>query len=137
MVIDHLCIAVKSIKDGIIQWTAVYGYSQKTKTIINTLQKVEVVFLHKDDSLDIKLIGPIDESSPIYHFTRRGGGLHHICFKCDNIDEEVDRLKNNGLRLLAGPQSGEAFENEKIAFLLDKLGVNLELIDTDKKAGLI
>ncbi len=68
MVIDHLCIAVKSIENGIVQWTSVYGYCQKTKTIINTLQKVEVVFLHKDDSVDIKLIGPIDESSPIYHF---------------------------------------------------------------------
>jgi methylmalonyl-CoA/ethylmalonyl-CoA epimerase len=41
-----------------------------------------------------------------------------------------------GLRLIAEPQPGEAFENEKIAFFYSKDGVNIELIDTDKRARL-
>ncbi|WP_244826054.1 hypothetical protein [Carboxylicivirga linearis] len=35
------------------------------------------------------------------------------------------------------PQPGEAFENENIAFLLAPGNLNIELIDTDKRAGII
>lgn len=135
MIIDHVCIAVKNLGAGIEQWTAVYGYKQMTKEIINTRQKVKVVFLHKENSLDIKLIEPVDDTSPIYSFTRRGGGLHHIGFKCANIETELEYLRSKEVKLLVGPQPGEAFENEDIAFLLDKFGLNMELIDSDKRAG--
>ena len=46
-------------------------------------------------------------------------------------------LNNRGLITLVLPQPGEAFENENIAFMLTRFGVNVELIDTDKKAKVI
>jgi methylmalonyl-CoA/ethylmalonyl-CoA epimerase len=134
MIIDHIGIAVKSINESIEYWKRVFGYKQKTEVIINTIQKVKVVFLSKDNSIDIKLIEPIDESSPVYRHVLKGGGLHHVCFKCNDMSSELERLINMDLRLLTPPQPGEAFENEKIAFLLAKNGLNIELIDTDKKA---
>lgn len=85
--------------------------------------------------MTIKLIEPADEFSSVYKFAKRGGGLHHICFKCDNIKEEICRLDQFGLRVLTSPQPGEAFENENIAFIYAKQGLNIELIDTDKRAG--
>jgi methylmalonyl-CoA/ethylmalonyl-CoA epimerase len=66
-----------------------------------------------------------------------GGGFHHICFKCSNLDEKIFELKNKGLKMLVPPQPGEAFNNNNIAFLLAKYGVNIELIDTDEKSGLL
>ena len=30
---------------------------------------------------------------------KRGGGLHHICFETDALDEDVLRLKDKGYRL--------------------------------------
>jgi len=53
------------------------------------------------------------------------------------IDKELDNLTKKRLRVLAAPQPGEAFENENIAFLFAKNGLNIELIDTDKRASLI
>ena len=38
---------------------------------------------------------------------------------------------------LVQPQPGEAFNNHNIAFLLARYGLNIELIDTDEKAGLL
>ena len=84
--------------------------------------------------MPIKLIEPCDETSSVYRFSRKGGGLHHICFKCDDVNKKTSELKDSGLRLIAEPQPGEAFENEKIAFFYSKDGVNIELIDTDKRA---
>jgi len=137
MVIDHLGIAVRNIESGIAQWKEVFGYHQKTEVVINTRQKVKVVFMQKKNSFLIKLIEPFDETSPIASFVKKGGGLHHICFKCDNIDLEMAELKEKGNIILVKPQPGEAFENEKIAFLLGKNNLAIELIDTDKKAQLI
>ncbi len=137
MVIDHIGIAVKSLDEGIEHWKTVFGYEQLTNVIINTRQKVRVVFLTKSDSLQIKLIEPIDTTSPVYAFAQRGGGLHHLCFRCAKLDEEISRLSALGLRVLVEPQPGEAFENEKIAFLFAKQGLNIELVDTDKRAGMI
>jgi len=134
MVIDHIGIVVKSIEKGIEHWKTIFGYTQMTEIVINSIQRVKVVFLMKENSAQIKLIEPIDKSSPIYELAQRGGGLHHLCFKCDNIDEEIKRLTDMGLRLITPPQPGEAFECENIAFLFTKQGLNIELIDTSKKS---
>lgn len=82
MIIDHIGIVVKSIEKGIEHWENVFGYTQKTEIVVNTRQKVRVVFLEKEDSTLIKLIEPTDETSPSYNAMKSGGGLHHICIKC-------------------------------------------------------
>ena len=134
MVIDHLGIVVTSIEEGISHWENVFGYRQMTDVVVNSRQKVKVVFLAKEQSITVKLIEPVDETSPAYRLAKRGGGLHHLCFKCENIDRQIDQLTQKGLRVLSQPAPGEAFENENIAFIFAKQGLNMELIDTDKKA---
>lgn len=134
MIIDHIGVVVKSMEKAIARWKILFGYDQMTEPVKNTRQKVEVVFLHKEDSISIKLIRPIDETSPVYQFSRKGGGVHHLCFKCNDMDEEIGRLKKGRLKLITAPEPGEAFENENIAFLYGNQGLNIELIDTEKKA---
>jgi methylmalonyl-CoA/ethylmalonyl-CoA epimerase len=137
MIIDHICFAVKDLDEGIGYWERVFGYKQKTGIVINTLQKVKVSFLTKENSLTVKLIEPLEDNLSLVNFVRRGGGFHHICFKCDNIDDGLTDLKDKGLITLVPPQPGEAFNNKRIAFLLAKYGLNIELIDTDEKARLL
>jgi methylmalonyl-CoA/ethylmalonyl-CoA epimerase len=137
MVIDHIGVVVPRLENGLKQWTTLFGYSQMTEEVTNTRQKVRVVFVAKEGSCTVKLIEPTDESSPVYRFAQKGGGLHHLCFKCDNIDAAVERYKELGLHVLSDPQPGEAFEGERIAFVFAKQGLNIELIDTEKKAKLL
>jgi len=137
MVVDHIGIVVQRIEDGIRQWTSLFGYSQMTEPVTNGRQKVRVIFMAKKDSVTIKLMEPADQSSPIYALAQKGGGLHHLCFRCDNLDAAVKHFRNLGLHVLSEPDPGEAFNNEKIAFVYAKQGLNIELIDTEKKAKLI
>jgi len=137
MTLDHICFAVKDLKEGVEYWEKVFGYRQLTQIVENTRQKVKVTFLSKEGSLNIKLIEPVLDNQSLVNFVNRGGGFHHICFRCDDIELTVDELKEKGLLTLVPPQPGEAFNNHKIAFLLARNGVNIELIDTDEKAGLI
>lgn len=134
MVIDHVGVAVKSIEGAIARWETVFGYRQQTEVVTNTRQQVNVVFLAKPGSLAVKLVEPTDRTSPVYALAQRGGGLHHLCFKCAGVDDEVARLATLGLRILSAPQPGEAFENAKIAFVYAGDGLNVELIDTDRRA---
>jgi len=135
MQIDHIGIAVKSLEEGLRLWCDHLGYRQATDPVVNSRQKVRVVFLKKDDSIDIKLVEPVDDSSPVYSLARRGGGLHHLCFRCRDLEETLGELKNFGMRILALPQPGEAFEGEPIAFVYAGHGINLELIATTKRAA--
>jgi len=135
MKIDHICFAVKNIQEGIAYWERVFGYKQMTSVIINTIQQVKVSFLNKDDSIMVKLIEPLETNQSLVNFVNRGGGFHHLCFKCEDINEKMNELKKEGLLSLVPPQPGEAFNNHNIAFLLAKYGLNVELIDTDEKAG--
>lgn len=137
MTIDHICFAVKNLEEGISYWEHVFGYKQKTEMVVNSLQKVKVTFLSKENSLTVKLIEPLEENHSLVNFVSRGGGFHHICFKCSSINQKVNELKEKGLITLVPPQPGEAFNNNEIAFLLAKYGLNIELIDTDEKAGLL
>lgn len=137
MVIDHLCFAVKDINEGVKYWENVFGYKQMTELIVNSKQKVKVIFLKKESSIDIKLIEPVEGNTALMSFVKRGGGYHHLCFKCNDMAQTIGELKQQGLLTLVAPQSGEAFGGHDIAFLLAKYGINLELIDTDEKAGLL
>ncbi|MBN1764004.1 MAG: VOC family protein [Sedimentisphaerales bacterium] len=135
MIIDHIGIVVRSVEKGIEHWEKAFGYRQITNIIENSRQKVKVVFLEKKGSLTVKLIEPVDDTSPIYIFAKKGGGLHHLCFKCNEIESELKRLQSLGMRKLHGPEPGEAFNDNNIAFVYAKQGLNIELIDTDTKAG--
>jgi methylmalonyl-CoA/ethylmalonyl-CoA epimerase len=137
MIIDHICFAVKSLNEGIDYWGRIFGYNQMTFPVVNTRQKVKVVFLSKEGSLPVKLIEPVEGNNSLQNFVNRGGGFHHICFKCANVETTAGKLAENGLITLTPSQPGEAFNNHNIAFLLAKYGLNMELIDTDEKAALI
>jgi methylmalonyl-CoA/ethylmalonyl-CoA epimerase len=137
MKIDHICFSVNNINDAIEYWESVFEYKQMTAIIENSLQKVKVAFLSKENSITIKLIEPSGNNNSLKSFNIRGGGFHHVCFKCDDLSQKINELREKGLKLLVPPQPGEAFNNNNIAFLLAKNGLSIELIDSDEKAGLI
>jgi methylmalonyl-CoA/ethylmalonyl-CoA epimerase len=96
-----------------------------------------VLFLSKPGSLDLKLIEPASEDSPLWASLRKGEGLHHLCFKTDNMPTTLEELSGRGLRVLSHPAPGEAFDDHLIAFGYAGFGLNIELIDTDERRGIL
>ena len=133
MQIDHVAIAVRSIDAAAERLGTLFGYARKTEPVVNTRQRVRVLFLGKAGSLDLKLIEPTDAESPLVDFVRKGGGLHHICFKVPDVSEGVAQLAAGGARVLSPPAPGEAFDEHPIAFCYAGFGLNVELIDTDAR----
>jgi methylmalonyl-CoA/ethylmalonyl-CoA epimerase len=136
MVIDHIGIVVQSMERAIESWKSAYGYEQMTEPVVNTRQKVRVVFLRKEGSLTVKLVEPLDATSSIASLSARGGGLHHLCFTTADMENTMRHLVSVGAKVPVPPEPGEAFENEPIAFLFLQ-GIRIELIETARRARLL
>jgi methylmalonyl-CoA/ethylmalonyl-CoA epimerase len=135
MQIDHIGIVVQSLERGVKDWERLFGYTKSSDIVTNTRQKVRVVFLSKRGSLTVKLLEPSEPASPVSPLARKGGGLHHLCFRCDDLTIQIPILKQKGARLTVPPEPGEAFRNKNIAFFLAGSNLNIELIDTTEKEG--
>ena len=65
----------------------------------------------------VELLEPEAADTPIGRFiSRRGPGIHHICFAVDNLDAVLERCRSAGIRLIdQEPRIGA--EGKRIAFL--------------------
>jgi methylmalonyl-CoA/ethylmalonyl-CoA epimerase len=133
MVIDHIGIVVRSLEEGLRQWEKMFDYHPISPIVTNTRQKVRVAFLSKENSVMIKLVEPSEPDSPVSQLAHRGGGLHHLCFRCDVLKDTIPFLRQTGVRFIVPPQPGEAFCNRDIAFFLAPGNLNFELIDSTEK----
>jgi methylmalonyl-CoA epimerase len=68
------------------------------------------------DSL-VELLEPAEPDSPIGKFiSKRGAGIHHVCFAVDDLDGSLERCRKAGLRLIDQvPRIGA--EGKRIAFI--------------------
>ncbi len=113
--VDHIGIAVSDLE------AAIKHYSQTALTEITLRERlpeqgVELVFLSTGGA-KLELLTPLSDSSTLARFiNKRGPGLHHICYKVDNIVSELSRLESLGAKLIdSSPRHGAG--GNKIAFI--------------------
>jgi len=127
--IDHIGIAVKSIKETSELLCNILGLKVAVEEIVEE-QKVKVAFLPLGDS-ELELLESTSSEGPIARFIeKKGEGIQHIAFRVNNIEETLDKLKKEGVRLIdEKPRYGAG--GAKIAFLHPKCtnGVLIELCE--------
>ncbi len=97
--IDHIGIAVRSIKDTLKYYESALGLTCEKIEEVES-QKVRTAFLAVGE-VHIELLEPTSEESPIAKFLNdRGEGIHHIAFATSNIEGQLTRAKENGIRLI-------------------------------------
>jgi methylmalonyl-CoA epimerase len=97
--IDHLGIAVKSLAAA----KSIYEKLGLTVSAEEEVahEKVRLVMVPVGDSR-LELLEATSEDSTIAKFiAKRGEGLHHVCLKVENLRGAVDRLKEDGVRLVS------------------------------------
>lgn len=129
--LDHIGIAVKSLDTARIY--EVLGLAVQHVETVET-QRVKTAFLSVGDS-NLELLEPTSPDSPIAKFIeKRGEGIHHLCFRVDNIEEQLERLKAAGYRLVnEAPVPGA--HGCRVAFLHPSAGngVLIELSESDDR----
>lgn len=97
--IDHLGIAVKSLAaaKGIYEKL---GLAACAEELVEG-EQVRVAMLPVGDSR-LELMEATAETSAVAKFiAKRGEGLHHVCLRVPDLSVVVERLKNDGVRLVS------------------------------------
>ncbi len=125
--IEHIGIAVKDLTSSCKTYEQLLGVKQyKVEHVAS--ENVSTAFFKVGEN-KVELLEATSEQSAIHQFIqKRGEGIHHIAFAVDDIYAEMDRLRNEGFRLL-NEQPKNGADNKLICFVhpKDANGVLIEL----------
>ncbi|MCS7228402.1 MAG: methylmalonyl-CoA epimerase [Candidatus Kryptonium sp.] len=125
--ISHVAIAVKNLEEAISTFSKLTGIENYHIETVEE-QKVRVAIFKVGESR-IELTEPTSPDSPVAKFIeKRGEGIHHIAFEVDDIEKELERVKEKNFQLVdSTPRYGA--NNCLIAFIHPKSvnGVLVEL----------
>ena len=107
-----------------------FGYEVFSERIHDPLQTAFVQFLKlPGESSYLELVAPDGPHSKLANVTRRGGGLHHLCYIAGPLEAEISALAAAGMRLISDPTPAVAFAGRRICWLLGEDRVLIELVD--------
>ena len=117
MRVDHIAIAVNNVENALKNYQSILNIDKIEKEEVPN-EKVRVVILNLEDTR-IELLEPMAEDSPISKFLNdKGEGIHHIAITADDIEKDVQRAKEKGMRFLGDIRSGSY--GRKITFIHPK-----------------
>lgn len=124
--LDHIGIATPNLSES--NFFQLLGLKDLGTEEVPT-EKVKVGFFETGNNATVELLEPTSEDSTIAKFMeKKGPGIHHICFRVQGIDELVQKLKAEGVRLInEEPRPGA--HNCRVVFIHPKStgGVLVEL----------
>ena len=131
--LHHVAIAVESLDAARTSYEQALGLSASPVEYVED-QKVNVLVLHAG-AQRIELVEPASPESPISNFlAKRGGGMHHLAWKVDDVALAIARLEKDGVRMIdRAPRPGA--HGTRIAFVHPKStgGVLMELVEEPKR----
>ncbi|HMS33264.1 MAG TPA: methylmalonyl-CoA epimerase [Ignavibacteria bacterium] len=118
MKLAHIGIAVKSLSDSAPVFEKIFSVKAGEKEYVEE-QKVNVRKIHLENC-DIELLEGTDPESPISKYIeKKGEGIHHVSFEVEGIQNKLDEVSKNGIKLInETPRTGA--DNMLVAFLHPK-----------------
>jgi methylmalonyl-CoA epimerase len=97
--IDHIGVAVEDLDASVELFSELLGMPVEHRETV-TEQGVEAVLLGVGDS-HVELLSPLGPETPIGKFlAKRGPGIHHAAFRCDDVQKALELCKERGLRVI-------------------------------------
>lgn len=129
--VDHIGIAVKNLDEALKFYKDILGLDCVGTEVVEE-QKVKVAFLPVGDT-EVELLESTSEDGPIAKFIeKKGEGIQHIAFRVDSIEEAIEEMKENGVKMIdETPRYGAG--GARIAFCHPKStgGVLVELSERE------
>jgi methylmalonyl-CoA/ethylmalonyl-CoA epimerase len=127
----HVGFVVASIQDSAQSFAASLAATWDGEVIHDPNQVVRVSFLHGKHPADplIELVEPAGEKSPVLSFLQRGGGLHHLCYQVDNLDEQLRHSRAAGGLITRTALPAVAFGGRRIAWVYTKNKLLIEYLE--------
>ena len=124
----HLGCLVNRIEEAIEQYRQMHGQNLVASNMYTIKdQQVRVCFLNITENMLLEFVEVDEENKTLGRMMRKGITFYHLGYKVIKIDESINRLLNDGYRLVNSFNS-EAFEGKKCAFLISPQQHLIELI---------
>ena len=125
--LDHIAIAVPDLQLAIQRFMTDFGLQYEGTEDVEAAKTTTAFF--PLPPTNIELVNPLRGEGPIAAFLeKRGGGIHHLCFRTDDIDADIARLKDKGYQFI-GDEATPGAHGAKVIFIHPKScdGVLVEL----------
>jgi len=127
-VIHHIGKVVENIEQELKLYAAL-GFETDASIYIDKEQKVKVGKVLTENKVLIEFLEPLDKHSPIWNFSQRGGGLHHICVQVENIEEYLKYIKEKKIGFRLSEKTISVFDGRKVCFISNYNRDILEIIE--------
>ena len=113
--IDHVGVAVEDLDVALELYAETLGMAFAHRETVAE-QGVEAVLLDVG-ATHVELLRPLGPETAVGRFlAKRGPGLHHVAYRVADIDTELERLREAGVRLIDdSPRTG--IRASRVAFL--------------------
>jgi len=130
--LDHVAIAVADLDQAVGEYRRQYGVEPLYREVVEE-QGVEEAMIPVGGSF-VQLLQPLSDETPVGRFViKNGPGLHHVAYAVPSIEDALEHLKGEGVRLIDDvPRVGG--RGAKIAFVHPKelAGTLIELVELDE-----
>ena len=113
--IDHVGVAVPDMDAALSLYRDALGLPLAHRETVEE-QGVDAALLDVGES-HVELLAPLGPDTPVgKYLASRGPGLHHVAYAVDDIESELGRLRDAGLRLIdESPRVG--IRDSRVAFV--------------------
>ena len=124
--LDHLAIAVKNTDVALELWRDVLGFNVVHSEVVN---EGTVRLTHLDlGNTHLQLVEPLVLEHPLHEWMQvHGEGIHHLCFKVEDVGKAGRWCKEKGI--LPNPNPHQGTQGKRALFMDKKTtaGVQIEL----------
>ena len=130
MKFNHIGIFVKDLDFGILEISRFVNIKSISDTVEDVGIGVKIIFVKDASDISYELVAPNGDHSPVLGVLARDKDfLNHIAYETEIFDEEVKRLRHEGMIPLGPAKNARAFRGARVIFFLTALGFIIELIE--------
>jgi methylmalonyl-CoA/ethylmalonyl-CoA epimerase len=131
---DHVGYAVESITEYVQSFVLpLFPGSVVGEIVEDPIQGVRVAFVEFPGRGRVELIEPATPDSPVRKILKsKRGGLYHLCYSVDNIEQEIQRFRDKGCLVISRPKPAVAFGGRRVAFLYTPQRDIVEFVEQEK-----
>jgi methylmalonyl-CoA/ethylmalonyl-CoA epimerase len=97
--VSHVGLAVKDLEAAIQFYERVFGMRVARRWTAEK-DRMEAALL-ESGGLEIELMQPLEDDSPVGRFiARRGEGIHHVAYRVDDVAEALRQVREAGVETI-------------------------------------
>jgi methylmalonyl-CoA/ethylmalonyl-CoA epimerase len=113
--IEHIGIAVNDLDTSAPFWSHILNISHKGKEIVQ--DQGVLTDIYDTTQGKVELLQSLGDDTPIGKFlSKRGPGVHHVCFEVDDINQAINELNELNIHILSDHPTRGA-EGYKVVFI--------------------